>query len=157
MFFLFRDSTRGLAVMSENLERLKKRRRENRGVATKKVQEAKALLEGESKDDSVYVRIRDIQSSLEEKLKLLKELDETILQVCPTEEIEVDIVEADEANSRILTVISECKRFVSAYKKPTETHQHETSETVTVSALPEGIGRKSPPVSLTRIEFEICS
>jgi len=89
------------------------------------------------KEDSVYVCICDIQSLLEEKLELLKELDEAILQVCPTKEIEGDIVEADKANSRILTVISKCKRFVLAYEKPTETHKCETSETVTVPASHE--------------------
>ena len=78
---------------------------------------------------------------MEEKLELLKELDEAILQVYPTDEIEGDIVEANEENSRILKVISECKQFISTSEKPAEACQ---CEMVTVLASAEETGRKSP-------------
>ena len=95
----------------KSLDRLKARRRGHRGVATKYVQEAKALFEGESRDDSTFRRVRTLQNSLEEKLALLKRLDEKILQVCPTDDIEGEILEADETNNRILTVIGGCNQF----------------------------------------------
>ena len=99
-------------MTTDNLDRLKAQWRGHRGVATKYVQEARALVTGESRDEPVIVRIKRLQSSLEEKLELLKQLDEEILQASPTEAIEGEIVEADETNTKIATVISECRRLV---------------------------------------------
>ena len=57
--------------------------------------------------------LRAYKVTLEEKLELLKRLDEEILQASPTEAIEGEIVEADETNTKIATVISDCRRFVT--------------------------------------------
>ena len=43
---------------TENLDRLKARHRGHRGVAKKYVQEARALVTGESRDEPVIVRIK---------------------------------------------------------------------------------------------------
>ena len=80
------------AMTTDNLDRLKARRRGHRGVATKYVQEARALVTGESRDELVIARIKSLQSLLEEKLEVLKRLNEEILQASPTEAIEGEIV-----------------------------------------------------------------
>ena len=82
----------------------------------KYVQEARALISGESRDEPVIIRIKSLQSSMEEKLELLKQLDEEILQASPTDAIEGEILEADETNTKIATVIGECCRLVASFR-----------------------------------------
>ena len=67
--------------MTESVERLRARRRGHRGVATKYVQEAKQILEDDSRiaDNSQREQLASLQKSLQEKLKLLLKLDEDIL------------------------------------------------------------------------------
>ena len=117
------------AITTDNLDRLKARRRGHRGVATKYIQEARALVTGESRDEPVIVRIKSLQSSLEEKFELLKRLDEEILQASPTEAIEGEIVEADETNTKIAAIISECRRLATV----TETRREDTERHATPS------------------------
>ena len=82
----------------EMLERLKLRRRGNRGVATKYIQEAKQTLQ----DDFIQRRhLLTVWNTLQDKLKLIVELDYAILNTCPTTEIESEIEESDIVNSRI--------------------------------------------------------
>ena len=110
---------------TENLDRLKAQRRGHRGVATKYVQEARALVTGESRDEPVIIRIKSLINSLGEKLELLKRLDEEILQLSPTDAIEGEILEADETNTKIATIISDCRRLVTvteARREDLETH-----------------------------------
>ena len=109
-------------MTTDNLDRLKVRRRGHRAVATKYVQEARALVTGESRDEPVIVHIKSLQSSLEEKLELLKQLNKEILQASPTEAIEGEIVEVDETNTKIAAVISKCHRLVTVM----ETGQEDT-------------------------------
>ena len=87
--------------MAEDLERIRARRREHRGVATKYTQEAKQILETESIDNSQRERLALLQVLLQEKLKVLLKLDEDILSTCATEDIEREIKESDTVNSRI--------------------------------------------------------
>lgn len=71
----------------------------------------------------------------------MKGLDEEILKVCSTEEIEGEIEEADKANNHVLAIISKCERF--AHKKQ-KTSGHDPS--VTVLDPPESV-RSLPPAS----------
>lgn len=84
----------------EQLNRLKARRRGHRGVATKLMREATSLMEGELTATNVD-RIKSISKLLEEKSKLLKELDDDILNIIPTEDIEEEIIQNDEFNDNI--------------------------------------------------------
>ena len=104
--------------MTESVERLRARRRGHRGVATKYVQEAKHILENDDADSSQRERLVSLQKSLQEKLKLLFKLDEDILNSCTTEEIELDIEEAETVNSRITEVIEQCSRAKKATTMP---------------------------------------
>ena len=96
-------------------------------MATKYVQEARALVTGESRDEPVIVRIKSLINSLGEKLELLKRLDEEILQISPTDAIEGEILEADETNTKIVTIIGDCRRLVTV----TEARREETEIRVT--------------------------
>lgn len=61
--------------------------------------------------------------------------------MCPTKEIEGEIVEANEANNSVLTIISKCERYVSTLDK-LETSGYDPNSTV--SDPPES-ARSSPP------------
>ena len=92
----------------EVLERLKLRRRGNHGVATKYIQEAKQILQGESIDNAQQRRLITVQNTLQEKLKLITELDDAILNMCLTTEIETGIEELETVNARIRDAIEQC-------------------------------------------------
>ena len=65
-------------AMSEQLERVKARRKAHRGVVTKLVNEATPLIEGE-RTERVLTRLKTIDEQLAEKTKTLKNLDEEVL------------------------------------------------------------------------------
>ena len=105
--------------MEENLDRLKARRRGHRGVATKYAKEVDALIQdSEFNEDSRQRRLSVLQTSLEDKVRLLQKLDEDILNACAINDMESEIEEAEIVNSRIIEAIESCKRAV--------TEQHHT-------------------------------
>ena len=83
--------------MTEKLARARAKRGGNRSVMTKLMNEAEGLLKAETMDKQ---RLEIIAELLDEKLQLVKSLDEEIIETCKVEEIEVEIVESDEVNSR---------------------------------------------------------
>ena len=86
--------------MSEDLRRTSQaRRRGHRGVATKYTQEAKNIADAESIDNSQRECLATLQVLLQDKLKVLLQLDEGILTTCATEEIKGEIAESDTVNS----------------------------------------------------------
>ena len=109
-------------------------------MATKYVQEARALVTGESRDEPVIVRIKSLINSLGEKLELLKRLDEEILQLSPTDAIEGEILEADETNTKITTIISDCRRLVTV----TEARREDPETRVTPSTPASVIADSGP-------------
>ena len=88
-------------MSKEALERLKLRRHGNRGVATKYAQKVKQILEDDAIDSNQQWCLITVQKALQEKLKLLLELDDNILSPCPTTEIKREIEEFENANARI--------------------------------------------------------
>ena len=94
----------------EQLDRLKAHRRGHCGVATKLMREATSLMEGELTATNVD-RMKSISKLLEEKSKLLKELDDDILNIIPIEDIEEEIVQNDEFNDNI----SEIQKVMAAH------------------------------------------
>ena len=66
--------------MSEQLERVKPRRKAHRGVVTKLVNEATLLIEGE-RTERVLTRLKTIEEQLVEKTRTLKNLDEEVLRL----------------------------------------------------------------------------
>ena len=92
-------------VMTEKLERLKLKRRGQRGVVTKLRQEANSLLEADSIESSSLRRLRTIQGVLREKQAGLKTLDDEITDTCPIDEVERETIEAEELSGTIVECI----------------------------------------------------
>ena len=81
--------------MAEKLARIRSKRGGNRSVMTKPTNEANDLLEVEPISKK---RLNFIASSLNEKLNLVKTLDEEIIENCAVDKIETEILESDEIN-----------------------------------------------------------
>ena len=84
----------------EQLDRLKTRRRGHRGVVAKLLREATSLMIGEL-TTIIKDRLKRICELLLEKTRVLKELDDEILNISPTEDIEQEIIQADEFVDKI--------------------------------------------------------
>ena len=61
--------------MTEDFERLKKKRRAHRGVATRYIHETKELLEVERIEKKALSRLKVLSDLLQQKARELKELD----------------------------------------------------------------------------------
>ncbi|CAH3199177.1 unnamed protein product [Porites evermanni] len=88
--------------MVEKLARTRAKRGGNRSVVTKLSNEANDLLEVEPINKQ---RLEFIAASLNEKLNLVKTFDEEIIENCAVEEIEAEIKESDEINSRVMDLL----------------------------------------------------
>ena len=88
--------------MAEKLARTRAKRGGNRSVMTELSKEANDLLEFEPINKQ---RLDFIASSLNEKLNLVKTLDEEIIENCAVDEIEAEILESDEINSRVMDLL----------------------------------------------------
>lgn len=97
--------------MSETLPRIRAKRAGNRGVMTKLSNEAEALLKAETVDKQ---RLKIISDSLNDKLKLVKTFDEEILDNCAVDEIENEIEESDEVNSRMEDLLRVIQKATSS-------------------------------------------
>ena len=82
-------------------------RRAHRGVATRYIQEAKTLLDTETMEDRALRRLKVLSDLLREKARELKEMDERVLAVCPTDEIEREVEEAEGINARVVELQAE--------------------------------------------------
>ena len=106
--------------MAEKLSRTRAKRGGNSTVMTQLMNEADGLLKAEPSDKK---RLKAIATSLKEKLNLVKTLDEEIIENCAVEEVEAEIEESDEINSRVdlLRVINGAtvllKHILSYFKK----------------------------------------
>lgn len=85
----------------EKLSRIKAVRAGNRGVITKLRKEAEGILKESDVDKG---RLQTISGLLEEKLRLIKELDSQVLDLCDVSDIEPEIDEAEDVISRTLDV-----------------------------------------------------
>ena len=97
--------------MSETLARIRAKRAGNRGVMTKLSNEAEALLKAETVDKQ---RLKIISDSLNDKLKLVKTFDEEVLDNCAVDEIENEIEESDEVNSRMEDLLRVIQKATSS-------------------------------------------
>ena len=88
--------------MAEKLARTRAKRGGNRSVMTKLSNEANDLLEVEPINKQ---RLDFIAASLNEKLNLVKTFDEEIKENCAVDEIEAEIQESDEINSRVMDLL----------------------------------------------------
>ena len=94
----------------EKLERLRAKRGGNRGAFTKKLKDKKTLLDGikeiQDIDDIQKGQLKVLRQFLEQKKKVLYEYDEQILDLCPVQEIDKEIEEADDIHAKINDVLN---------------------------------------------------
>ena len=93
--------------MSEALDHLRARQRAHQGVVTKYLQEVGSLLEAETIDDRQRLRLSTLLGLLHKKSTALKALDDEILSMCLTNEIEREVKEAEDIYSRIVETRAE--------------------------------------------------
>ena len=96
---------------NENLARVRAIRGGNRGVITKLTNEAEELCAAQPLNEG---RLETIAHLLETKLKLIKALDEEVVSTCGIEDIEREIEEPDEIESRVLDI----KRMIKEKTRP---------------------------------------
>ncbi|XP_065918882.1 uncharacterized protein [Dysidea avara] len=122
--------------MAEDFERSKQKRRGYRGVTTRFMKEMKALLSEETIEDGKLRRLRVLCGLLWDKQQTLKALDELILGLCSTEDIEQDISEADEISAGITEVISECEHYLEINKARRDNVNQKSSRETTTAGEP---------------------
>ena len=123
--------------MAEKLLRTRAKRRGNRTVMTKLMNEVDSLLKAEPSDKK---RLKAIATSLNEKLNLVKTLDEEIIENCAVEEVEAEIEESDEFNTRVLDLLRVINEATSSKDNntglstvPTKNINETTSQSITPS------------------------
>ena len=112
--------------MSEQLERVKARRKAHRGVVTKLVNEATPLIEGK-RTERVRTRLKTIDEQLAEKTKTLKNLDEEVLRLIEVTEIENDVLESETVLDKIAQLRGEIDVFL---KRPIKLSEEMPSDHV---------------------------
>ena len=96
--------------MAEQLVRTRAKRGGNRGVMTKLMNEAEGLINADEIDEQ---RLKIIADSLNEKLTLVKSLDEEIIESCHVEEIANEIEESEDINLRVLFLLQSIMKATS--------------------------------------------
>jgi len=94
--------------MSEALEKVKKCWSGHRGVVTKHLKKVKHILDSDVELDEKYlVKVKALCNILKEKFGLLNTLDEQVLVMCPTDDIERQIKETEEMKYKIVEICTE--------------------------------------------------
>ena len=139
--------------MATDLERLKARRRGNRAVVTKLIEEARAILDTEEITDKGYRRLKVIQGQLEGKETLLAELDEQILEVSDIADIETDILQSNEILCSITEITDEIRQQTER-SSPSERSEPATVETNRDDSSVRSSPMRSPSLSPTPSRHE---
>ena len=134
--------------MATDLERLKDRRRGNRAVVTKLIEEARAILDTEEITDKGYRRLKVIRGQLEGKETLLAELDEQILEVSDIADIETDILQSNEILCSITEITDEIRQRTER-SSPSERSEPATVETNRDDSSVRSNPTRSPSLSPT--------
>ena len=114
-----RESGESTSGSSPEFERLRVKRGANRAVATRLEKEADAIIAQGDFDESKLSRITVIEKLLEEKLRLLSELDEQIIGYIDTGAIEHDILASSEIESRVRDIQERIRRTIANSEKET--------------------------------------
>jgi len=105
--------------MTKKLQRLKLKRRGQMSTVTKNHQEADSLLAADIKEPSLIRRLTTIAGVLEEKLTVLKMLEEEIADTCPLEEVEQETLDSDEVSCLIIECLSQIKSVIAVKTEST--------------------------------------
>ena len=145
--------------MAEELQRARAKRAGNRAVITKLTKEADNIIkEGQEHglpfSLSKTNRLHTINAMLEEKISIVKDLDEQVLSRCDVGEIEKEIEDSDE----ILSCVLDIQRCISQQLSATpvlSAHQN-TSSTVVEEPVPaaSGLNQATPGISPGTAAFQ---
>ena len=129
--------------MAEELQRAKAKRAGNRAVITKLTKEADNIIkEGQEHglpfSLSKTHRLHTINEMLEEKISIVKDLDEQVLSRCDVGEIEKEIEDSDEILSCVLDIQRCISQQLSA--TPVLSAPQNTSSTVVEEPVPATSG-----------------
>ena len=146
----------------EKLERLRAKRGGNRGAFTKKLKEQKTLLDGikenEDIDDIQKGQLKVLRQFLEQKKKVLHEYEEQILDLCPVQEIDKEIEEADDIHTKINDVFEyDYGQAVSVSDKNASATSHSNANTALDLQHSESttVAPKLPKLILQKFKGEI--
>ena len=96
---------------AQPIERKRAIRTANRGVITRYINEANNILHEEEKDRD---RLITIQGMLREELDHIKRLDSEILEICEITDIDKEIKDSEEINTRVLYMTKKISKAISA-------------------------------------------
>ena len=117
--------------MSDDVSRLRAKRGGHRGIVTKYSKEAVGLIEDES--ETKIRRLKTIKDSLQTRLAIIVKLDEDILEVCDTKDIENEMEESDTVNTRVSETIEACERFLESVTSKTAVSTNKPSKSDTLT------------------------
>ena len=100
------------------------------------MKEIKSILSQETIEDDKMHRLGVLCTLLREKQQTLKDLDEVILGICSTDDIEADITEADEISAGITEALSECERRLQRAKTGVKEQTKTAGSEGTIAAPP---------------------
>ena len=113
--------------MSETIERKRAIRSANRGVLTKYMKESIEHMDGDV-DQSKLDRLTTLDKLLNEKLALVKKLDDEILKECEIKDIGKDIEESEEITSRVYEIKNKIEQlFAKEYQAQSGSVAHQNT------------------------------
>ena len=117
---------------ADALPRLQARRAANRGVVTKLIEESDVILENDVAllDKKTQNRLTRIDGILQEKLQLISELDEKILNDCEVDDIIKEVEDAEFFKMRLMDAIAN----ISTSNTPSVTEMYSPQENKTITA-----------------------
>ncbi|XP_015754640.1 PREDICTED: uncharacterized protein LOC107334226 [Acropora digitifera] len=135
---------------ADALPRLRAKRAANRGVVTKLIEESDVILENDVAllDKKTRNRLTRIDGILQEKLQLISELDEKILNYCEVDDIMKEVEDAEFFKMRLMDAIEN----ISTSNTPsvTEMYSPQENKTITASISPASTSTSSnSPTLLT--------
>ena len=124
-------------IADEELTRKRATRAANRGVVTKIIEESDGILESDTalQDIKSWKRLQRILKMLNEKMDLLKVLDEKILNACKVDDIMKEVEEADFFKMRIMDAIANITSYTttSTVFAPTASNTSPDQTTTSIS------------------------
>ena len=113
--------------MSETIERKRAIRSANRGVLTKYMKESIEHMDGDV-DQSKLDRLTTLDKLLNEKLALVKKLDDEIFEECEIKDIGKDIEESEEITSRVYEIKNKIEQlFAKEYQAQSGSVAHQNT------------------------------
>ena len=152
------EATDGISMREDQLERLRKIRGGQRGATGKLIQTAKEAIRqniGKANVD-VLARTSAMCIQLKEKRRTIEQLDNQILDKCPSTDIDREIEDVTEVSTRIIEIITKLEDFALGKYVPREEQESTATPNTVVPPWNSSTPTRemSPPTSLERSNSE---